>query len=229
MTRRGEPGRRRIVRCLLAGLLVSGSYSVADAQVTVNGGVGWSGGYDIGASSAELRTNATGTTAPPFTLFNVDSRISPAPGAEVRVGVAIVRRLTIEGGVLFSRRRLAFGITGDAESAAEEFEGESLQHYVFDAGLLWELPAARVDRLRLFAAGGAGYLRQLHQDRTLVASGQIYYVGGGARYWLRGRPDSDRSLGVRGDVRLNIRRNGIEFADRARLYPTLSLLMFLGL
>ena len=33
---------------------------------------------------------------------------------------------------------------------------------------------------------GAGYLRQLHQDRTLIEHGQIFYAGGGLRYWLRG-------------------------------------------
>jgi hypothetical protein len=129
---------------------------------------------------------------------------------------------------LLSRRALAFSISGDPEATAQEMAGESLQHFVFDAGVLWELPI-RAARVRTFASGGAGYLRQLHQDRTLVKSGQVYYFGGGARYWLRGRPESSRSLGLRGDLRLNLRRNGIEFEDRTRLYPTLSLLMFLDL
>jgi hypothetical protein len=207
--------------CLVAG--------VAQAQVTISSGIGWSGGYDIGSSSAELRSNAPGSVTPPFTLFNVDSRISPSPGGEVRLGVAFSRDLAVEGGVLFARRRLAFKITGDAETPSPQLDGETLHHYVFDAGLLWQLPVLRRRSLRTFGGAGAGYLRQLHQDRTLVETGEIYYVLGGARYWLRGLPTSARSLGLRGDVRLNLRRNGIDFDDRMRLYPTVSVLMFLVL
>ena len=148
---------------------------------------GWSGGHDVGAATATLRTNAPGATPPPFTLFNVDTS-APSPGGEVRVGVALGSRFTIEGGVLLARQELAFRITGDRESSAQQFDGETVQHYVFDAGLR-ELPVARGPRLRTFAGGGAGYFRQLHQDRTLVETGQVYYVGGGARYCCAAGPN----------------------------------------
>lgn len=220
--------RRRGARFALVALLCLG-VGEAEAQVTINGGLGWSGGYDIGASSAQLRTNAPGAAAPPFTLFSVDSRVVPSPGGEVRLGMAITPRFSIEGGIVLANRRLAFAVSGDPESAAQQLDGETLHHYVFDAGVTWELPVLRRSRMRTFASAGAGYLRQLHQDRTLVETGQVYYAGGGARYWLRGRPTSSRSLGVRGDARLNMRRHGIDFEDRLRLYPTLSLLMFLAL
>ena len=78
-------------------------------------------------------------------------------GREVRVGVALGSRFTIEGGALLARRELAFRITGDRESSAQQFDGETVHHYVFDAGLQWELPVARGPRLRTFAGGGAGY------------------------------------------------------------------------
>jgi hypothetical protein len=202
--------------------------SLAHAQVEISGGLGWSGGYDIGNARAALRTNAPGATPPPFTLFNVvDSRMAPAPGGEIRVGVAIGSRLTIEGGALLAKQHLAFGINGDREARAQQFDGEAVHHYVFDGGVLWELPVVLPARLRAFASGGAGYLRQLHQDRTLVESGQVYYAGGGAKFWLRGRPGS-KSLGVRGDVRINLRRHGIDFENKNRIYPTVSLFMFVG-
>jgi hypothetical protein len=218
--------RRALVIVCVSGCLFA---DAAQAQVTINGGLGWSGGYDIGRSSAQLRPNSPGATAPPVTFFSVDSRIAPSPGGEVRVGVAITPRFSVEGGVLLANRRLAFAVSGDPESAAQRLDGETLHQYVFDAGVTWELPVLRRSRVQTFASGGAGYLRQLHQDRTLVETGQVYYVGGGARYWLRGRPTSSRSLGVRGDLRLNIRRRGIDFENRARTYPTVSLLMFVGL
>jgi hypothetical protein len=230
MTWRAEASSRRRLRARLALIaLLFLAVDDADAQVTINGGFGWSGGYDIGRSSAQLRSNSPGATTPPFTLFNVASRIEPSPGGEVRVGVAITPRVSVEGGVLLTNRQLAFALSGDPESAAQQFEGETLHQYVFDGGLTWELPLLRGGRARTFASGGAGYLRQLHQDRTLVESGQIYYAGGGARYWLRGRPTSSRSLGIRADVRINVRRRGIDFENRIRTYPTASLLMFVGL
>ena len=223
-------GRRRWTGTLVAAMIVIGlGSSAASAQVTINGGIGWSAGYDIGGSTAELRTNAAGTAPPPFTLFNVDSRIVPSPGGEVRVGVSVTPGLTVEGGVLFARRRLAFSIASDPEAGAVELEGESLQHYVFDAALLWQLPLVHGPKVRTFASGGAGYVRQLHQDRTLVEGGQVYHLGGGVRYWLRGRPESARSIGLRGEVRINMRRNGIDFDNRTRVYPTFSILTFLAL
>jgi hypothetical protein len=213
---------------VLTALLIVG-VDEADAQVTINGGLGWSGGYDVGQSSAQLRPNSPGAAAPPFTLFSVDSRIAPSPGGEVRVGVAVSPRFSVEGGVLLTNRQLAFAVSGDRESAAQQLDGETLHQYVFDGGVTWELPVLQGGRVRTFASGGAGYLRQLHQDRTLVESGQVYYAGGGARYWLQGRPTSSRSLGIRGDVRINVRRRGIDFENRLRTYPTVSLLMFVAL
>ena len=227
--RRAVASARRRIALVMACLSGCVFAEVAHAQVTINGGLGWSGGYDIGRSSAQLRPNSPGATAPAVTLFNVDSRIAPSPGGEVRVGVAISPRFAVEGGVLLANRRLAFAVSGDPESAAQQFDGETLHQYLFDAGVTLELPVLRHHRVRTFASGGAGYLRQLHQDRTLVETGQVYYVGGGARYWLRGRPASSRSLGLRGDLRLNVRRRGIDFENRTRTYPTASLLMFVGL
>jgi hypothetical protein len=229
MTCQAEAKRKR-TRILVATLVVIGCHgSIASAQVTINGGLGWSGGYGTGGSSAQLRTNAAGATPPPFTLFTVDSRVTPSPGGEVRVGVSITPRVAIEGGALFSRPRLGFSIAGDREAAAQEFEGESLQHYVFDAALLWNVPVIHRPKFRTFAIGGGGYVRELHQDRTLVESGQIYYLGGGARYWVRGGAESNRSIGLRGDVRINMRRNGIDFDNESRIYPTISVLMFVAL
>lgn len=213
----------------VAAWCVLGGAAAATAQVTVSAGGGWAGGHPVGSSAATLRTNAPGAAPPPFTLFAVETRMAPAPVGEARVGVAVTRRLTLEGGVAFARRRLAFAISGDPEAQAQSYPGESVQHYQFDAGVAWQLPMRRTPRLAPFVTGGGGYLRQLHQDRTLVKSGQVYYAGGGARYWLRGGPDSPRAAGVRGDLRLNVKRRGIEFADRTRMYPTVSLHLFVRL
>ena len=96
-------------------------------------------------------------------------------------------------------------------------------------GVTWQLPMRTGARLAPFVSGGAAFLRQLHEDRTLAETGQIYYAGGGARYWLRGGRGSGRAYGLRGDARVNFRRKGIDFENKIRIYPTLSLSVFVGL
>jgi len=39
----------------------------------------------------------------------------------------------------------------------------------------------------------------------------------------------DRAFGLRGEARVNLRRNGIDFDNTMRIYPTLSLSVFVGL
>jgi hypothetical protein len=81
-----------------------------------------------------------------------------------------------------------------------------------------------------FVAAGAGYLRQLHEERTLVETGQVYYVGRpapGISFWaVRARA---ARWGLRGDVRLAWRTPGVDFEDKTRKFPTVTLLLFVGL
>jgi len=200
-----------------------------DHRVTINAGVTWLGGYDIGSSVVQLRGNGTGLTPPPFTLFTADSHFSTATAPEFRAGVSLTPRCVLEGGATLAHPRIAVGISGDAEAAAQELPGEALEQYVFDAGLNWQLPIDLGRRLAPFVTVGAGYLRQLHEDRGLAETGRIYYAGGGARYWLRGGHGNTRPAGLRGEFRMNLRRSGIDFEDKMRAYPTLSLFLFIGL
>lgn len=216
------------LRILVAGWVL-GAHVAASAQVTISGGLDWAGGYDVGVSAAELRTNAPGSSPPPFTWFTVDSEMASSFGAQVRVGYTISRRVTVEGAAVVSRRRIAFDVTGDNETGAQSLDGESVHNYLFEGAAMWHVPVAAYPRLVPFVSGGAGYLRQLHQDRTLAETGQIYHAGGGVQYWLRGRRDSVRSIGIRGDVRMNIRRNGIDFEDKSRVSPAFAALVFVGL
>jgi hypothetical protein len=200
-----------------------------DNRVTINAGITWLGGYDVGTSTAQLRGNGMGSTAPPFTLFTADSRFSTATAPELRVGVSLTPRLTIEGGVSFSHPRIGVSISADPETPAQELPGEELEQYVFDGGLSWQVPIRMGRRLAPFVTAGAGYLRQLHEDRTLAETGRIYYAGGGARYWLRGGQDQSRPIGLRSEFRFNLRRNGIDFEDKTRTYPTFSVFVFIGI
>ena len=84
-------------------------------------------------------------------------------------------------------------------------------------------------RVAPFVSIGGGYLRQLHEDRALAETGTIYYAGGGLRYWLRGGQGASMDVGVRADARINVRRDGIDFENKRRTYPSVSPMLFVGL
>jgi hypothetical protein len=234
--RRGFGGQVGETGAIAALLVVMATPAIAQQapelrahRVTIDAGIMWLDGYDIGASTAQLRGNAAGVTPPSFTLLTADSHFSPATAPELRVGVALTGRLVLEGGAAVSHPRIGVSIAGDPESAAQQLLGEELQQYMFDGGLNWQLPINMGRRLAPFVTGGAAYLRQLHEDRTFAETGRIYYAGGGARYWLRGGHGATRPVGLRGEFRLHMRSRGIDFEDKMRTYPTFSLFLFIGI
>ncbi|HEX8030198.1 MAG TPA: hypothetical protein VF491_17110, partial [Vicinamibacterales bacterium] len=84
-------------------------------HLTINAGLLWAGGYDVGDATAQLRGNAAGASAAPFTLFTAESRVSTSIAPEIKVGVAVTPRLVLEGGVSFSSPRIGVSIAADAE------------------------------------------------------------------------------------------------------------------
>jgi hypothetical protein len=198
-------------------------------RFTIGAGLVWSGGYGIGDATAQLRGNGPGPSAPPVTLFTEDSRVTSTTSPELRVGFAMTRRVVLEFGMSVTQPHIAVAIAGDTEAPSQELPGEQLEQYLFEGGATWQLPVRIGRRLAPFIAGGATFLRQLHEDRTLAETGQIYHGGGGARYFLRGGHGTTRAVGLRGEARVNFRRNGIDFDNTMRTYPTFSLSVFVGL
>jgi hypothetical protein len=215
--------------CLAPPASAQEAPSLRAHQVTISGGITWSGGYDIGDATAQLRGNGSGASAPPFNLFTAGSRITSAVAPTVQAGFAITPRVAIEGGLTLAHPRIAIAISGDAEASNQELPGEKLDQYQIDAGLTWQLPVRMGRSLAPFVSFGGGYLRQLHEDRALAETGQVFYGGIGARYWLRGGRGASTAIGIRGDVTLMLRRNGIDFDDSARTYPAAKLMLFVGL
>lgn len=197
-------------------------------MVLETGGV-WVSGYPIGDADAELRSNATGLTPPPFRLFSSRSDLGSAPVVSARVGFTVTPRLVVEAAGSFGMPRVGVEISQDVEAGNRRLEGERLHQYLFEGALLWHLPMRLGSRARPFVVGGGGYLRQLHEERTLVESGQVYFGGVGARYWFRGGAGRQRSFGLRGDLRANLRRGGIDFENKTRVFPTVAVHLFLSL
>jgi hypothetical protein len=106
---------------------------------------------------------------------------------------------------------------------------EQIEQYTVDVSALYQLPVTFGRRARLYAIGGGGYLRQLHEGRFLVETGRTVHAGAGLQYWWRGGVDNRRPLGARGEARWVRRSGGIEFADEARNFAAVHLLFVIGL
>lgn len=203
--------------------------ALREHRFTIGAGLAWSGSYDIGDATAQLRGNGPGPSASPVTLFTSDSSITSATSPELRIGFAMTRGIALEFGMSVTHPHIAVAIDGDAEAPSQALPGEKLDQYLFEGGATWQLPVRMGTRLAPFIAGGVTFLRQLHEDRTLAETGQIYQAGGGARYFLRGGHGITRAVGLRGDARVNFRRHGIDFHDTMRTYSTFTLSVFVGL
>ncbi len=214
---------------LTAALLLAGAWP-AGAQVWIgrggpgprggsvefSGGVLWAQGFDLGSAAAVLTRNPT-TGSTPFTLFNSDTQLDAAPGAQARLGVYLSRRISVEGGVQYSRPTLSTRLSGDVESADSITISETITRYIFDGAVVVHLGDVGGGRAVPFVTGGAGYIRELHAGNELVETGTQYYAGGGVKVWFG---QARRRLGIRGDVGVAVRDGGFDFKEGRRTVPT---------
>jgi len=228
-----------VTRALVVGVVLLGFAASALAQAqpssrgprfTVSGGLSGLGGYPLGSTTATLRRNEPGTTTPgDFTLFQADTSLERAFGVDARFSVALTRAFDVEVGGAYSQPRLAASISGDPESDPIVLSDQRLKQFTVDGSLIWRLPGIDLgSRAMPYVIGGAGYLRQIDDDRVKVETGTVGHLGGGVRYWLRGSANARRALGVRGEARLQIRSGGIEFEDKRRVFPAVYVLGTLG-
>jgi hypothetical protein len=197
-------------------------------RLEVEAGAGWLGGGAAGTVDANLRANAT--TEQPYRLFATDSRFAAAGSLHARAAVALSRRVAVEGGVLFSRPRLRTSVSADVESAPALTVDERIDQYVVEAGVLVRLDEIRLGRRTVpFVAGGAGYLRQLHEGLTVIEHGHLFYLGGGVTHWLLARDGGFvKSAGLRADGRVYVMVGGVSFDGRPRPHPAASGSLVIG-
>jgi hypothetical protein len=206
----------------LALVLVCGAATALDAQsrtgpsrsrsFQASVGALFLSGTDFGAASATLTNNQVPPTR--YTLFQADSTLQPTPGLEARLGYMLTRTFGIEGALLYSRPRLETRLSADVEGATPLTATNELSQYMLDVSAVLHLPRLRFGGAMPFVLGGAGYLRQLDEDRALVETGQTVHAGGGLTYVFRQRTRGlVRGLGVRADGRLYVRTGGYELND----------------
>jgi hypothetical protein len=179
----------------------------------------WLAPSSLGSSEADLIANDARGSA--FRLFTASGDFDGAAGFEGRAGYHLTRMFAIEGGVTYSRPGLAVAIANDAEGAAGvSLPGETVSQFFLDAALV-VYPVRRGaagGRLRPFIEFGAGYLRELHGQTGATSgylskeTGQVYHLGGGARYFFHTRPSGFlRAYGLRFDARYYLRNGGFSF------------------
>ena len=222
-------GRHGLGAWVLAlGLLMPGTLlaqAAREGRVEVGAGLGWFGGVRF----AEVNATETSASGGRKTLFTTRSELEASAGVHARVGVRLTSRLQAESSLAFNPTRLATHISGDFELAPSTTASEPVTQYLVEAGVVGHLARWRRRRLAPFATLGAGYLRQVNEGQTLIATGRSYYVGGGTRYLLKSpRSGRLRSAGLRADIRAIILQNGVAL-DRARhVAPFVGVSLFAG-
>jgi len=182
----------------------------------VSGGGLWTGGYSFETVSANETRNPT-TGSGPLTLFQGEPQLDGGGGAEAHLGVYLGRHVSVEGGFQFSRPSLSLHTSSDFEDAPDTTVSASVTQYVIDGSLLYHFGTGR---LTPFISGGAGYLRQLIQDNSIVETGNEIHGGGGVKYWL----GAGRRFGVRAEMRLSSLSGGVSLdgTTKRRSVPTFS-------
>ena len=212
---------RVFVGAVVGLVIVGGAASAAQpwpGRVEASAGAAWIEGAALGSQDALLTENVR-TDPGRLRLFATESDFEAAPAVEARLGFRVSSVFTVEGHFGYARPRVVTRISDDFEGAPATMATATLSQYIVDASLVAHLTgaSARDGRLVPFVIGGAGYLRQLHRGARVVGSGTILHVGGGLKYLMRRTPEHRlKGVGVRGDVQIQIQRNGFDIEDRQR-------------
>jgi opacity protein-like surface antigen len=208
--------RRRMICVALFAAIVAvrveaQTTSPAPGRLQVSVGAGWLGGAEFGEQPADLRTASSSA----YRLFQSDTHLGGTGLFEARVGFALTKRYAIEGRAAIASPELQTTVSSDAEASGSFTAVEGIDQYIFDGGVLVRLDEWQAFGLTPFAIGGVGYVRQLHEDRQLVETGHLFYVGGGVMRGLFARSQGFiRSGSIRADLRLNVL--SLELEDDSR-------------
>lgn len=198
--------------------------TLSEGRFELGGGVLWLGGAGFGQVDAVEKVFGGGTRP----VFSSRSELEPSRGVAGRIALRLTPALQVESSVAFNAPRLATRISGDVEGVADTTVSEPVQQYLVEGGLLARLARWHAGRAEPFASAGIGYLRQLHDGRTVVETGTAYYVGGGVRYVMsasgrRGLP----ATGIRTEVRAMVLKDGIALDRASHVVPSVAASFFL--
>jgi hypothetical protein len=187
------------------------------AEVEIGVGVLWAGSNPLGTRTASETTASGGTSA----LFSTTSELAAAAGVEGRIGVRVTKSIAVEGQVSYMKPELRVAASADTEGAAAVTAVDVTQQFAIGGRALWFIPGRHGSRrVEPFAMAGGGYLRQLHEQATLVQSGRFYQFGGGVNVQLASRRHFHTTgVGLRFDVSALVRAKGVAFDGESRTAP----------
>jgi hypothetical protein len=224
------------VRNLAAAVLVIGlsalhvqvthaqSAPPAPGRLEVSAGSLWIGRRVLGSTGAHETTGAGGTLA----LFNTSTELASVLGFEGRVGVRVWRGFGAEIEASYGKPALKISIGNDVENAAPVTAVETMQQITIGAGVVWNVPYRPWSgRLVPFVTAGAGHLRDVHEEQTLIDTGHYYQYGGGVKVLLVSRSRSFfKGLGARVDARAMMRAKGVAFDEAGHTSPAVAASAF---
>lgn len=191
----------------------------ARARWEIGGGAVWVGGVDFGRSVAG-ETRNPGTGSGPFDLFVTENDLDPVVGLQGRIAYNLTSIVAFEGGVRFTRPKLTFAASADAEEAPDVRATETLTQYLFDGSVVLHLTGLSFAGGRgvPFVAGGAGYVRDLHDGSELLETGTEYHGLAGLKLWFG---DGRQRVGVRVEGGVS-NRDGFDLSSSRRTVPVAS-------
>jgi hypothetical protein len=185
----------------------------------ISGGVVWTGGVTGPTSTAELTRN--GEADGGFDLFTADGEMNGRMGAGAKIAVFVSSSVAVEGGIRFSQPVVSYRLSADAEEASDITAQENLTRYVFTGSLLVHLRRMSPGVSAVpFVAGGAGYVRDLHQGNELLETGKEFHGLVGLKYWFNSTAPA--RLGIRCEAGVSMMDGGFDFSDKSRVVPIAS-------
>jgi hypothetical protein len=209
---------------LLASAVPAGTAAAQEGRLVAGVGVRWLGKMPSGAVDAtETAPNSTR-----YRLFATDTVLASAAQIDTSVGVRLTRAIEAEVSASYGSADLRTQIASDVEGIPDAKAAETVNQLALEASLLVHLARwAIAGRATPFATAGGGYLRHLHEGRTLAETGSIYHVGGGVTLLLgSGRQGWLKGTGLKVDARAVARAGGVAFDERPHVAPALGVSFF---
>jgi hypothetical protein len=224
---RARSGQARTI-CAIAGLLSIAAPAPVQAQgvaprIEVVVGPRWTAGLNLASGDANELTSSGSE----FRLFTASTTLARATSFDARFSVRVTERLRGLVSGTYGKPTLRISINNDIENAAAITATERLQQYAVRGGASWLLVAG--SRFAPFVVGEVGYLRELHDEQTLVQTGRVIEIGGGATYPLVSNARGPfGQVGARVDVRAVLRSKGAALDGGIHAAPAVGVGLSLG-
>ncbi len=216
MTERLSGQRARTLWGILGVWLVAAPAAAQPARRPAEPRIYAGGGVRLTGPTTLATTDVTETAGGGVrrTVLTATTKLAAAPAANIWVMYRLGGGLGVEVDATLGSPALTTDVTGDIEGVEDSTARETIRQFSFEGGLVWRLPRRPTARWEPFVTGGAGYLRQLHQARTLADTGRLFYGGGGVMIPVRSNINR-RGMGIRADARALFVSGGVAFDDAA--------------